>query len=131
MDVRNMSYADGSFDCVIDKALLDAMACSDGASGNIEQMLSQIHRVLSPNGVYICISHAKEAKRKKYLKNVKKYNWERFKYMIQKPGFGPNVKELKIPKEDDSAHFNFIYVCKKQTNPIIDSSDEEAVAAEK
>jgi EEF1A lysine methyltransferase 4 len=30
MDVRNLQYKDGSFDCVIDKALLDALVCGEG-----------------------------------------------------------------------------------------------------
>ena len=41
------------------------------------------------------------------------------------------MKELKVPKEDDKKNFNFVYVMTKHTNPVIDSSDEEAVAAEK
>ena len=94
-------------------------------------MLSEIHRVLSPTGVYICITHGMEAQRKKYIKNLKKYNWDRTKHMIQKPGIGPNVKEIKIPKEDDKKQFNFIFSCRKVVNPLVDSSDEEAVAAEK
>ena len=36
MDVRNLQFKDGSFDVVIDKGLLDAMVCGDGAKGNIE-----------------------------------------------------------------------------------------------
>ena len=60
MDVRNLQFKDGTFDVVIDKALLDAMVCGDGAKGNTESMLKEIHRVLSPTGVYICISHGKE-----------------------------------------------------------------------
>lgn len=131
MDVRNMQFKDASFDAVIDKALLDAMVCTDGANQNVSLMLSEIHRVLNPTGVYICVSHGTEAQRKKYLKNLKKYNWIRTKSQIQKPGFGPNQKELKVPKEDDKKNFNFVYVLKKQTNPIVDSSDEEAVAAER
>ena len=77
-----MMFKDGAFDVVIDKGLLDAMVCSDGAVQNIQSMLSEIYRVLSPNGVYICISHGKEDQRKKYLKNLKKYNWDRTKHMI-------------------------------------------------
>jgi ubiquinone/menaquinone biosynthesis C-methylase UbiE len=76
-------------------------------------MLSEINRVLSPTGVYVCISHGTEAQRKKYMKNLKKYNWIRTKTMIQKPGLGSNVKELKTPKEDDKKNFNFIYTCRK------------------
>ena len=108
-----MQFKDGSFDCVIDKGLMDAMVCSDGATGNIQSMLSEIYRVLSDKGVYICISHGKEDQRKKYLKNLKKYNWDRVKHMIQKPGVGAAVKEMKVPKEDDKKNFHFIYIMRK------------------
>ena len=35
MDVRQMQFKDGTFDAVIDKALLDAMVCTDGATQNV------------------------------------------------------------------------------------------------
>ena len=60
MDIRAMQFKDGTFDAVLDKGLLDAMVCSDGSKGNIDTMLTEIFRVLSPTGVYICISHGKE-----------------------------------------------------------------------
>ena len=82
MDVRNMQFPDSSFDIVIDKALLDAMVCGDGAPLNVQQMLSEIHRVLTPTGTYICITHGQESQRKKFLKNVNKFNWKRIKHMI-------------------------------------------------
>ena len=53
MDVRNLQFKDGTFDVVIDKALLDAMVCGDGAKGNSESMLKEIYRVLSPTGTSI------------------------------------------------------------------------------
>ena len=56
MDARSLQFKDGTFDLVIDKSLLDALACGDGASVNVAQMLSEVHRVLTPNGVYICIT---------------------------------------------------------------------------
>ena len=125
-----MQFPDSSFDIVIDKALLDAMVCGDGAPLNVQQMLSEIHRVLTPTGTYICITHGQESQRKKFLKNVNKFNWKRIKHMIQKPQLGQTFKELKIPKEDDKKNFHFMYICRKEINPIIDSDDEEAVAAE-
>ena len=45
---------------VIDKALLDAMVCTDGAAANVNLMLSEVYRVLSPTGVYISVSHGTE-----------------------------------------------------------------------
>lgn len=56
------------------------MICSDGAKQNVDLMLTEIYRVLKPDGVYIVISHGEESKRKKYLKNLKKFNWTRTKY---------------------------------------------------
>lgn len=59
MDARNLlGIKDGDFDVVIDKGLLDAIVCGDGAAANVQSMLSEFHRVLSPTGIYICISHA-------------------------------------------------------------------------
>ena len=59
MDVRNLQFPNGSFDVVVDKSLMDAMVCGDGAGENISRMVSEIHRVLSPVGTYFCISHGK------------------------------------------------------------------------
>ena len=58
MDVRNLKYKDGVFDCVIDKACLDALVC--GPKNTVSQALNEIYRVLSPTGKYITISHAIE-----------------------------------------------------------------------
>ena len=131
MDVRNLQFKDGTFDVVIDKALLDALVCGDGAKGNTETMLKEIHRVLSPTGTYICISHGAEIQRKKYLKNVKLYNWNRVKFLIPKPVIGSNIKDAKIPNFDDKKNFHFMYICRKQIQAIVDSDDPDAVAAEK
>jgi len=115
-----MSFNDGSFDVVIDKALLDAITCGDGASQNVGRMLKEIHRVLSPTGIYISVSHAPEAKRHKYLKNYdkkekkKNYNWKRTKHLVQKPQIpGPKNKVLRKPAEDDPKNFHFIYILEK------------------
>ena len=55
MDVRSMNYDDGAFDAVVDKGTFDSILCGDGSGPNADQMLSEIHRVLSPSGFYICI----------------------------------------------------------------------------
>jgi len=46
------------FDVVIDKALLDAIACAPDKWSGIEAMMQSISRVLKPHGVYLCVSHA-------------------------------------------------------------------------
>ena len=57
MDCRQLQYGDGSFDAVIDKGTFDSILCGDGSGPNAAQMLAEIHRVLAPNGVYICVSY--------------------------------------------------------------------------
>ena len=57
MDVKALAFQDNSFEAVIDKGTLDSILCGDGSGPNAAQMLSEIYRVLSPNGVYICISY--------------------------------------------------------------------------
>ena len=57
MDVRSLQYDDGTFDAVIDKGTFDCIVCGDGSGPNAEAMLNEIYRVLSPTGVYICITY--------------------------------------------------------------------------
>ena len=89
------------------------MLCGDGGFSNIQLMLKEIYRVLSPTGVYICISVGTPKQRKKYLKNTKMFNWTIAVHQIQKPGIGPNVKEIKTKDKNDKKNFHFIYVCRK------------------
>ena len=70
MDVRSLQFDEGTFDCVIDKGTFDSILCGDGSGPNSEQMLSEIYRVLSPNGVYICISYGVPDQREHYFRNV-------------------------------------------------------------
>ena len=67
MDCRSMAYDDNSFEAVVDKGTFDSILCGDGSGPYAEQMLSEIHRVLSANGVYICISYGTRDNRLKYF----------------------------------------------------------------
>ena len=42
MDARNLEFKSETFDFVIDKALLDAMSCSDASKTNIAMMLGEV-----------------------------------------------------------------------------------------
>lgn len=114
-DVRDMSgFKDGQFDYVIDKAVLDSVICGPNPINVSEQMLTEIHRVLKPTGAYICISHGQESNRKKYLKNVKLYQWKYKKHIVPKVNpKGPPKLPAKPPVVDDSKTYNFIYVARK------------------
>ena len=71
MDVLDMKFKNSEFDIVIDKGTLDSIFCGDNSAPNVEKMLNEIYRVLSPNGIYICITYGVEEKRKDYfVKNL-------------------------------------------------------------
>ena len=57
MDVRALAYEDGCFDVVIDKGTLDSILCGEGSQPSALQMFREINRVLTPKGVYICVSY--------------------------------------------------------------------------
>jgi ubiquinone/menaquinone biosynthesis C-methylase UbiE len=84
MDVRSMNYDDGAFDAIVDKGTFDSILCGDGSGPNADQMLSEIHRVLSAQGVYICISYGVKETRLKYFAKAD-YSWTVFQHMVAKP----------------------------------------------
>lgn len=77
MDAKDMSaFADSSFDCVIDKGMVDVlMSAADPRGGDCLSVLSEVHRVLIPTGKFICLSEGKQAQRKKHLKKFGKFQW--------------------------------------------------------
>ncbi len=57
-DCRNMvEFADGQFDCVLDKGTMDAIMCGNDSHSNVTMMMQEIHRVLSSRGVFMEISY--------------------------------------------------------------------------
>ena len=68
MDVLDMSeFQIGEFNVVLDKGTLDSVLCGDNSVPNAEKMMQEIHRILAPNGVYICVTYGDEEHRKKYF----------------------------------------------------------------
>ena len=127
MDARKLQFPEGKFDIVLDKGCLDAMLCGNPGPKNVQDMLENVHRVLKETGQYICISREVEAKRKKHLKRVGKYNWKVEKKPILKPIAGALPARLPRVSGDDNVdkkNFLFVYMCKKQTEPVVDSDAE-------
>mmetsp|Transcript_28492 Transcript_28492/g.37261 ORF Transcript_28492/g.37261 Transcript_28492/m.37261 type:complete len:264 (-) Transcript_28492:308-1099(-) len=56
-DVTDMHmYADGEYDVVLDKSLIDTMLCYENAHNVMNKMMEEIHRVLRSGGRYLCLS---------------------------------------------------------------------------
>ena len=112
MDAKSLQFEDGTFDAVIDKACFDSILCGgDNAGPNSDQMLSEIHRVLSPNGVYICISYGVPENRLGYF-NKKDYDWTVFTQKAAKPTISTSAV-VSSGEKDDNKNFHFIYIMRK------------------
>ena len=65
MNVTNLEeFANGSFNVVFDKALLDSILCGENALPIVDKMINEIYRVLFNGGYYIVISNGNEVTRK-------------------------------------------------------------------
>jgi len=109
MDGRAMDLQDGTFDICIDKATLDSILCGEGSTHNAQKMLSEISRVLSPNGVYIAVSHGQPSYRLTYLQNYKDLGWTVKIYTVQKPMMGMTASL----SSDDKDNVHYVYICVK------------------
>lgn len=62
MDIRQLTFADASFDVCIDKATLDAMLYGslwdpeDEVKANVEAYIDEVARVLRPGGRFVYIT---------------------------------------------------------------------------
>jgi len=109
MDVTKMSYENEYFGAVIDKGTLDAILCGEGSAQTSEKMLTEIARVLKPDGIFVCITYGQPSNRLHYLKK-KKYNWSVNYNTVAKPTSSKAVDEL----EEDDLHY--VYIMKKGVN---------------
>lgn len=75
-------------------------------------MLSEIHRVLSPNGIYICISYGTKESRINYFNNSR-YDWVPFTHMVTKPTI--STSSVVAAESKDDKNYHWIYIMRKQT----------------
>ena len=112
MDARSLQFEDGIYDAVVDKACFDATLCGDNSGPNSEAMLNEIHRVLSPNGVYICITYGVPENRLGYF-NKKEYDWTVFTQKVAKPTISTSYV-ITEGNKDDNKNYHFVYIMRKQ-----------------
>lgn len=62
MDITNMTFADASFDVVMDKGTLDALYT--GLPAGVKHAVAHIYRMLTPGGVFVSMSFGAPANRK-------------------------------------------------------------------
>jgi len=76
--------------------------------------LSEVHRVLAPNGVYVLISYGTPDHRAHYLKKPE-LHWKVYpEQQVHKPTISTSIA---VSNEDkDSPNYHYIYVCKKVIN---------------
>ncbi|KRX10497.1 hypothetical protein PPERSA_01509 [Pseudocohnilembus persalinus] len=112
MDVRDMSaFKAGQFDCVIDKGTLDSVLCGDSSTSNVQKMLNEIHRVLTPNGVYFVVSYGQPEHRLLYLDKLE-YDWTVVTQQVNKPTISNTISLTGDDKDSPNVHY--IYICKKK-----------------
>ena len=106
-----MDLQDGSYDVVIDKATFDSIVCAEGSTDNIDKVLSEIHRVLKQDGVYLMVSYASSEHRLTYLQK-EYFNWDVKVEKVNKPTM---TTSITIQADDrDSLNLHYIYICKKR-----------------
>merc|ERR1712176_1169838 len=108
MDARAMDKADGKYNVVVDKAMLDAILCGEGSTHNAQKMLQEVSRVLKPDGVYVAISHGQPSYRLTYLQRPE-FGWNVKIFTVQKPMMGMTASL----SADDKDNVHYIYVCTK------------------
>eukprot|EP00742_Colponemidia_sp_Colp-10_P000659 GILJ01000718.1.p1 GENE.GILJ01000718.1~~GILJ01000718.1.p1 ORF type:complete len:211 (+),score=25.02 GILJ01000718.1:72-704(+) len=111
MDARSIDYPDHSFDVVMDKGTLDSMLCGEGSTTNVQKMLSEIYRVLAPNGVYIIVSYGQPAHRLNHL-DREDLLWKVTYTTVAKPTISTTAALASDDKDSPNVHY--VYRCQKK-----------------
>jgi len=110
-----MDFPDSVFDVVIDKATLDSVLCAEGSLIHAAKCLSEISRVLSPEGTFVCVSHAQPGSRLEILQKPE-YGWTVSVASVPKPMWRDSKDLTSSGQADDTRVYHYIYICKKRAN---------------
>jgi EEF1A lysine methyltransferase 4 len=111
--MRAMDFPDGVFGVVLDKATLDSVLCAEGSLTLASKCLSEISRVLSPEGTFVCVSHGQPANRMEILERPE-YGWTVTVATVPKPMWKLMKEPSASGDSDDNRVYHYIYICKKR-----------------
>ena len=120
MDVRELKYADESFDVVIDKSTIDALLCGEHAYMNVAKMTREISRVLKTSGIYFIISYGKPENRILHLERDH-LAFDIHFYSIKKENDGNNEHEHEHVHEQ--VHYGYICTKKPEAKENLNNFD--------
>lgn len=115
MDCRQLDFPPQKFDVVIDKGTLDSILCGDGSTRNIHKTLTEISRVLTNEGVFICISHGEPSYRMTYM-HCQEFEWNCEVKTVSKPMMG------LVTSLEEQSNVHYIYICRKG-KPFVPMND--------
>lgn len=109
MDVLSLTFADSTFDGIIDKGTMDSVLCADNSTANVSKYLQEVARTLKPTGVFIAISYGTPENRLQFLEKDE-YKWKVTVHTIPKP----TISGAPPPDPTDPATSHYIYIAKKE-----------------
>lgn len=124
------SYADESFDCVLDKGLLDSVLCGAYSKQNSRKMLKEISRVLKTKGYYICISYG-DPDIRNHLFEEKLYEWSKLTnspYKVFKPNIEQAERDVVFDDKDrekNKDYYHYIYILQKNPDLLANPLDSQ------
>jgi SAM-dependent methyltransferase len=102
MDARELRFAEGSFDAVIDKGTFDAIVCTPDDNA-VAKACAEVARVLGPGGLFVSVSLAPPRRRLPLLKHPA-WTGEAVH----------TVPKMRVLESDDpEANLNWVYVLSK------------------
>jgi len=94
MDCTCLNFEDSSFDAVIDKSVMDTLACGDNGAVVMARYMKEVQRVLRPGGTFLCITFGNPKSRLEYF---------------QTRHLEFSVRQQEIPSSEDSKkHWAYI-----------------------
>jgi SAM-dependent methyltransferase len=121
-DMTNLTFADSSFDVIIDKAAFDAMLADEGDVWNpnqpsidaAHQACRSISRVLRNDGVFLQISLVQPHFRRKYLLGWHKNKNSETHDEKYSDEFGWSLELQNAADDSESSFGHFLYIMTKQ-----------------